>query len=553
MSQTPNVQSSDSLSRTAPLPEADRNSAAQITHRVSRGDSLSAIGERYGVSVDELRRANPQIRNPDLIYPDDRIAVPAAARTHTVSAGETLSEIGERFGVSANDIAKANNIRNPDLIYPSTVLVIPGEKPTTAGTETTTPIDARPRTSSPTPIPNADATTGAFDYNQIAGVRGNPNVTPEFIGGVEAMARRLDTRPEYILGVMSFETGGSFSPREVNASSNATGLIQFLPSTAEGLGTSIGELGGMSSTQQLRYVEQYFAQYQGQLGTLEGVYTSVLSGRARPNPDDVLFASGSQAYRLNSGLDFDQDGRVTSGEATSAVAARLYGGVREVQARLVERGQVPDSQRADFADGRFGPNTSAAIRRFQQSQGLTATGLLDEATGKALFGQATTQPNDQPTPQDADVPTYTPYTVYATGGGTVRITDASQLRPHHDYQSKVREGQTLEVRDVTIAHAGQSHNAQRIPSPVSGTVLRTAHSDSAGNMVVLRGGDGGLVYLFHMTRIDVKPGQTIRYGESVGLQGSTGHSSGSHVHIEAAPSTIRSWVGDLLDGRFDRR
>ena len=38
----------------------------------------------------------------------------------------------------------------------------------------------------------------------------------------------------------------------------ATGLIQFLPSTARGLGTTTDALAGMSSVEQLNYVEKYF-------------------------------------------------------------------------------------------------------------------------------------------------------------------------------------------------------------------------------------------------------------------------------------------------------
>ncbi len=540
------------------LPDGDRIGNAQLQHQVSRGETLSSIGQRYGVSAQALAAANPQLSNPNLIYPGDSLRVPAAdvggdaARTHVVRSGETLSEIGAQYGVSAGAIARTNDIRNPDLIYPGDVLVIPGAAGSTPPRETTPvttdPADPAPVTDGQNPAPPA---AGEFDYDQIAGVRGNANVTPAFIAEVEAMAQRLDTRPEYIMAVMSFETGGSFSPRANNPSTDATGLIQFLPSTARGLGTSVEALRGMSATEQLRHVEAYFNQYEGQLGTLEGVYTSVLSGRARPNPSDTLFSSGSEAYRLNSGLDYNRDGSVTSGEATSAVASRLYGGVSAVQQQLVDRGQVPENQRAGFVDGDFGPNTSAAIRRFQQAEGLTATGLLDDATGRALF--ASDAPATQTPAPAGEIPTYNPYTVYATGGGTVQISDPSQLRAHHDYQTKVREGQTLEVRDVTIAHPGESQNAQRIPSPVAGTVVSAGPLGNAGNAVILRGDDGGLVYLFHMSRVDVRAGDTVRYGESVGLQGSTGNSSGPHVHIEAAPQTIRNWVGDLLDGRFDAR
>ena len=49
----------------------------------------------------------------------------AAQRTYTVVRGDTLSAIGKKFGVNWRDIAAANNIANPDLIYPGQVFVIP--------------------------------------------------------------------------------------------------------------------------------------------------------------------------------------------------------------------------------------------------------------------------------------------------------------------------------------------------------------------------------------------------------------------------------------------
>jgi len=60
------------------------------------------------------------------------------------------------------------------------------------------------------------------------------------------MAGRLGAKPEHLLAVMSFETGGSFSPSETNFI-GATGLIQFIPDTARGLGTSTAQLARMNS------------------------------------------------------------------------------------------------------------------------------------------------------------------------------------------------------------------------------------------------------------------------------------------------------------------
>ncbi|MCC6830919.1 MAG: LysM peptidoglycan-binding domain-containing protein [Thermoleophilia bacterium] len=46
-------------------------------------------------------------------------------RTYTVKSGDTLSAIGARFGVSWQEIARVNRIPNPDLIYPGQTFVIP--------------------------------------------------------------------------------------------------------------------------------------------------------------------------------------------------------------------------------------------------------------------------------------------------------------------------------------------------------------------------------------------------------------------------------------------
>ena len=117
----------------------------------------------------------------------------------------------------------------------------------------------------------------------------------------------------------------------------------------------------------------------------------------------------------------------------------------------------------------------------------------------------------------------------------------------------MRDGQTLEVRDIVLHRNGQSQTQQAIPSPIAGTVVSAGPLGAAGNAVIVRGDQGQLVYLFHMSSIDVCDGQRVAYGQDLGNQGSTGHSTGPHVHIEAPSATIDRWVNDLLDGSFDGR
>ena len=49
---------------------------AASTHTVAKGDSLWRIAVRYQVGLSEIKSANPQIKNYDLIYPGDVINIP---------------------------------------------------------------------------------------------------------------------------------------------------------------------------------------------------------------------------------------------------------------------------------------------------------------------------------------------------------------------------------------------------------------------------------------------------------------------------------------------
>ncbi|MEI5672576.1 MULTISPECIES: peptidoglycan-binding domain-containing protein [unclassified Nocardioides] len=164
-----------------------------------------------------------------------------------------------------------------------------------------------------------------YDYTQITGVQGNPNVTPEFLREVEGVAQRVGAQPEHLMAAMSFETGGSFASDVQNPRSSATGLIQFMDSTAKGLGTTTGQLAQMSPTEQLQYVEKYFEPYRGRLNELESVYTTILAGSPHES-GDVLFSQGEKAFGPNRELDVNHDGRITAAEATAHVRDRMGAG-----------------------------------------------------------------------------------------------------------------------------------------------------------------------------------------------------------------------------------
>ena len=49
---------------------------AMVRHRVVKGDTMWKLSRAYGVSLQSVIDANPQVQNPDLIYPDEILNIP---------------------------------------------------------------------------------------------------------------------------------------------------------------------------------------------------------------------------------------------------------------------------------------------------------------------------------------------------------------------------------------------------------------------------------------------------------------------------------------------
>lgn len=147
--------------------------------------------------------------------------------------------------------------------------------------------------------------------------------SPAFHQKVLKVSRGLGIDPSWLMACMAFETGTTFSPSIRNgAGSGATGLIQFMPATAKGLGTTTVALGKMDAVTQLDWVERYFKPWAGKLKSLEDTYMAILWPKAVGKPLTwALFdrASAPTAYRQNAGLDFNKDGQVTKAEAANKV------------------------------------------------------------------------------------------------------------------------------------------------------------------------------------------------------------------------------------------
>ena len=246
------------------------------------------------------------------------------------------------------------------------------------------------------------------------------DLSDRFFADILDVADRLQLNALDLLGVMMAESNVKANAH--NASSNASGLIQFLPSTLQRVGwtDTPEEFRQLSADDQLPYVQSYFQPYvHFNLDTAARVYQVVFlpsSLSLGSSMDTVIVEQGgvnSSAYPGNRGLDTNNDGAITVGELQQAID-RHHNSPRwqEIAARLNDAagsgggggstGGSGDASTINLStqDGIFNAlealgfdrqsfTFTAAVRAFQQQAGLTPDGVVGPHTRSALAAALT--------------------------------------------------------------------------------------------------------------------------------------------------------------------
>lgn len=156
----------------------------------------------------------------------------------------------------------------------------------------------------------------------------------EFIAKVKTICKKLGIDPNWLMQVMYWESAGTFSPSVKNPNGSATGLIQFIESTAEWLGTSTYALSQMTAVEQLDYVYEYYRRYKSKLKGYIDLYLTTFYPAAVGKPRNyVLGQNESQIAKIaahNSSFDVNKDGKVTKGEIEDEMVKKVPSEWRKV-------------------------------------------------------------------------------------------------------------------------------------------------------------------------------------------------------------------------------
>ena len=187
--------------------------------------------------------------------------------------------------------------------------------------------------------------------------------------------------------------------------------------------------------------------------------------------------------------------------------------VAALQWLLRKRGFKPNG-----TDGGFGANTEAAVRRAQSRYGLSADGVAGRATINSL--KRGRGPRRRSSSQNVSNPS-----------GPVRF-----LRP-------VRGPVTSGFGE----RWGRMHQGIDFGAPTGtpvgaggrGTVTFAGwNAGGFGNLVVIQHRLGFQTWYAHLSAVHVRVGQSVAGGSRIGAVGSTGHSTGPHLHFEVRHNGI---------------
>lgn len=142
-----------------------------------------------------------------------------------------------------------------------------------------------------------------------------------FIAKVVEVAMYLGVKPEHLMFLMWFETAHTLDHRITN-SIGATGLIQFMPSTAKGLGTTTYALRHMSNVDQLEYVKKHLSFARGRYKDFVDLYCGIFWPAAVGKPDSYRITSDRVAQQ-NPLFDINRDRDIEKSEIRTALLRQI--------------------------------------------------------------------------------------------------------------------------------------------------------------------------------------------------------------------------------------
>lgn len=103
------------------------------THTLARGENLSVVAARYGITINAIVGANPDISSLDRLPAGIELLIPPSeGLVITLEEGENFMELLERYALDPLEVLRVNQITSPKDLTAGRMVFLPGVEPTRA-------------------------------------------------------------------------------------------------------------------------------------------------------------------------------------------------------------------------------------------------------------------------------------------------------------------------------------------------------------------------------------------------------------------------------------
>jgi murein DD-endopeptidase MepM/ murein hydrolase activator NlpD len=491
-------------------------------HVVQRGENLYRIAVQYGLTIDDLARFNNLV-NPNNLKVGERLLIPLEPvpeiqppTEHTVQPGETLKTIGDFYGVELESLVQLNGITNPNMLYVGQVLTIVPETEVVPGTGELIIPEELP--SAVDPVDSAAAGTLAVEEAapevESLDVPENEAVVEEPAGpvmttngvatsGIEHVIQRGETlftiATRYGVSMDSLQDANEISdPSRILA-----GQVLVIPGTQP-----------VESTVSLPPVFL-------SLDVTPMVLAQGKTGRIRLTTRGA--ATVSAEFRDTPAPVVDDTGTATSFLVWLPIPVQTPAGIYPFNLEVTESdGTVtPFSFNIQVENASYG---AVNVNLPAEKRDLFSQAIEDNEL--SILQSIAARPNPQryfdgPMGLPAAAAMNAPY-------GTLRSYNGGSLNSYH----------------FGSDFAGAPGSP--VLAAASGQVVLTDNLSIRGTAVMIDHGWGVYTLYGHMSQRNVNLGDFVQAGQVIGLVGTTGRSTGAHLHwelwVDGVPVDPMQWV-----------
>ncbi|MEL6880817.1 MAG: peptidoglycan DD-metalloendopeptidase family protein [Cyanobacteria bacterium J06607_10] len=465
---------------------------------------------------------------------------------HTVASGESLWQIAQQHRVGLQDLKSANELPPETSIRVGQVLRVPAGNTVVALASTNLPAEAV--VASGELVEQIE--TEAADSVESNSVESNSQpvlvaeAPDEPVASIEieiADASQIETEPV----VTAYAAPPEFSNYQIQAGDTLASIASSMGTTtqdiivANGLtnpdiiltGSILRVPSMAASGQPIGGAEPVVVQ-ESSIGTTSGQRLAYLqSTAARPHAARLL-----DGIRRAETPAAEQE-LVAAAESVDPYVVNLLEEVEEIRETSVQVSEVSADEMASATEG-SSLLDRAAERGFARREAAEVAIAPDTSTLEAnseLLAAAPLSP-------DAYLPAQGPSQAQVVSPDMPILPEANEFLPE---APEYFDGYVWPTRGtVTSGYGyrwGRMHRGVDVAGPVGTPVVAAGmgvveqagwNSGGYGNLVEIRHPDGSLTRYAHNNRLNVSTGQTVRQGQQIAEMGSTGYSTGPHLHFE---------------------